>query len=70
MSSFASSPPAHEIGETVTVFYAPDNPEDAFIKGEGGVFRIVFMIIGGVIILAGFIFFSFNIRHSLLTEEE
>ena len=70
MSSFASSPPAHEIGETVTVFYAPDNPEDAFIKGEGIIFRTVFMIVGGVIILVGFIFFSFKIRYSILSEEK
>ena len=70
VSSFSSSPPAHEIGETVTVFYSPDNPEEAVIKGEGIIFRIVFMIIGGVIILAGFVFFSLNIRNSILSEEE
>lgn len=70
MSSFSSSPPAHEIGETVTVFYSPDNPEDAFIKGEGVVFRTVFMIVGGVIILFGFVFFSINIRNSFLSEED
>ena len=70
MSTFSSSPPAHEIGETVTVFYSPEDPEDALIKGEGIVFRIVFMVVGGVVILAGFIFFSSNIRHTLLSEEE
>ena len=70
MSSFASSPPAHDIGEKVTVFYSPDNPEDAFIKGEGVIFRTVFMIVGGVVILVGFIFFSTNIRNSILSQEE
>jgi hypothetical protein len=70
MSSFSSSPPAHEIGETVTVFYSPDNPEDAFIKDEGVIFRTVFMLVGGVVILVGFISFSNNIRNSILSEEE
>jgi len=70
ISSFSSSPPEHEMGETVAVFYSPDDPEDAFIKGEGVIFRTVFMIVGGVIILGGFVFFSMNIRHSILSEEE
>ena len=44
-TTFSSSPPAFDVGERVTVYYLPDNPEKAFIKGEGLVFRIVFLSI-------------------------
>ena len=68
-TTFSSSPPAYDVGETVTVFYSPENPEKAIIKGEGIVFRIIFMSVGGVIILFGLGFFVSNVRDSILTEE-
>jgi len=68
-SAYSSSPPAYDVGETVTVFYLLENPGNAIIDGEGKVFRIIFMSVGGVIILFGLIFFTANIRHSFLTEE-
>jgi len=68
-STYSSSPPAYDVGEAVTVFYSPENPENAIIDGEGKVFRIIFMSVGGVIIFFGLIFFTANIRHSFLTEE-
>jgi len=68
-STFSSSPPSHKVGEAVMVFYAPDNPQDALIRGEGIVFRIIFTIIGGVIILFGLVFFASNLKSSFLAKE-
>lgn len=67
-SNYSSSPPAYDVGETVTVFYSPENPEKAIIKGEGKVFRIVFMSVGGVIILFGLSLFTSNVKKSFKTE--
>lgn len=67
-SNYSSSPPAYDVGETVTVFYTPDSSEKAIIQGEGRVFRIVFMSVGGVIILFGLSIFASNLRKSSLTE--
>lgn len=63
-------PPEYEIGKTVTVFYSPDNPKDAFIKGEGFIIRTVFMSIGGVLILVYLISCSKNLINSFISEEE
>jgi hypothetical protein len=68
-SSYSSSPPAHDVGEAVTIFYAPDDPLKANIKGEGIVLRVVFMVIGGVIFIFGLAFFASNIKNSYLAEE-
>jgi hypothetical protein len=67
-SSFGSSPPAYKVGETVTIFYRPDNPQKATIKGEGAVLRFVFAGIGGGIIIFGLAFFANNIKNSYLEE--
>lgn len=64
-STFSSNPPEYQIGEKVVIFYKSENPEKAIIAGEGGVLRFIFMGVGGLIILAGLIFFSFNLRNSL-----
>ncbi len=69
-SSFGSNPPEYEVGEAVAIFYKPENPEKAIIAGEGGILRIVFMGVGGVILLAGVIFFGVNLHHSYLIEEQ
>ena len=68
-TTFSSNPPAYDSGETVTMFYMPENPEKAIIQGEGKVFRIIFTSIGGVIILFGLGIFVSNVRKSFLTEE-
>jgi len=65
-SYFSSSPPAYDVGESVQVFYSPENPEKAAIKGEGQVFRIVFMLVGGVIIIFGLGMFGSNVKNSYL----
>lgn len=70
LTTFSSSPPAFDVGEKVTVYYLPDNLEKAFVKGEGKVFRIVFISIGGVIIAAGVFFFGKNIANSFWSDEE
>ena len=67
-STYSSSPPAYDVGEAVTVIHSYENPEKAIIKGGGLVFQIIFMIVGGVIILFGLLFFFFNVRDSFLTE--
>ena len=67
-STYSSSPPAYDLGESVQVFYSPENPEKAIIKGEGSVFRIIFMIVGGVIIVFGLSIFGSNIKNSYLEE--
>jgi hypothetical protein len=54
------------VGESVQVFYSPENPEKATIKGEGRVFRIIFMTVGGVIIIFGLFMFGSNIKNSYL----
>ncbi len=68
-SSFSSSPPAYKIGENVSIFYKSENPEKAIIDGEGGILRIVFMGVGGVILLAGIALFGFNLYNSYLVKE-
>ncbi len=65
-SSFSSSPPAYDVGESVQVFYSPENPEKAVIKGEGRVLRLIFTIVGGLIVLFGFSIFGSNIKNSYL----
>ena len=65
-SSFSSSPPAYDVGEIVQVFYSPENPEKAAIKGEGRVLRVIFMIVGGLIIIFGLSSFGSNIKNSYL----
>ena len=52
-SNYYSSPPAYDVGERVTVLFDPENPENAAVKGEGSVFRIIFMIVGGSIMIFG-----------------
>lgn len=61
-SSYSSSPPAYDIGEIVEVIYNPQNPEKAVIKGEGQWFRIIFMIVGGIVIIFGISLFANRIR--------
>jgi len=65
-SYFSSSPPAYDVGESVQVFYSPENPEKAAIKGEGQLFRIIFMLVGGVIIIFGLGMFGSNVKNSYL----
>lgn len=59
-SKFSSSPPSYDVGEVVTVIYATENSENAIIKGEGQVLRIVFMSVGGTIMAVGFYLFGSN----------
>lgn len=61
-STYSSSPPSYEIGERVTVIYPQETPERAEIKGGGMVFRIIFMIVGGVITSFGLGLFYINMR--------
>jgi hypothetical protein len=64
-STYSSSPPAYEIGEQVEVIYPLDAPQDAEIKGAGRVFRIVFMAVGGLVMLGGFGFYGSLIKENL-----
>jgi hypothetical protein len=67
--SYSSSPPAYEIDETVTVNYSLEEPEKAVIKGEGQFFRIIFMMVGGVVITIGLVLFGSNIRNIFIRAE-
>jgi hypothetical protein len=53
-SSYSSSPPAYDVGESVTVVYPPDNPADAIIKSDGQFLHIIFMLLGGAVTAVGF----------------
>jgi hypothetical protein len=64
--TYSSSPPSYQIGETVTVNYALEEPENAVIVGEGQIFRIIFMIAGGVVITIGLLLFGSNLRDSFI----
>ncbi|WP_322494472.1 DUF3592 domain-containing protein [Chloroflexus sp.] len=46
-------PPAHTVGQIVTVVYPPNRPDQARIKGESDRFLFVFVIIGGILFLLG-----------------
>ena len=63
-STYSSSLPAYEVGESVDVIYTPGNPEKAVIRGEGQVFRIIFMTIGGIVITLGLGMFGSNVKSS------
>lgn len=67
-SSFSSNPPAYDVGEKVTVIYPQDTPEKAEIKGGGKVLRIVFTIMGGVVISSGVVMFYRNMRDDISIE--
>ena len=54
VSSYYSSPPAYDVGESVTVVYPFDNPADAIIKGDGQILHIIFMLVGGAVAAIGF----------------
>ena len=68
-STYGSSPPEYDVGDTVNIFYKSENPAKAIIAGEGGVLRFIFMGIGGVITLIGLIVFAVNLKNSYLTED-
>jgi hypothetical protein len=69
-STFSSSPPAYDKGEIVQIFYSPENPEKAVIKGEGRVLRLIFTIVGSVIIIFGLGTFGTNVRDSFAFGED
>jgi hypothetical protein len=54
VSSYSSNPPAHEVGELVTVVYSTSDPGQAVIKGEGQLVHIIFMLSGGAVAIVGF----------------
>lgn len=65
-SNYGSNPPEYNQDDNVMIYYKADNPEKVIITGEGSIFRFIFMGIGGLIILAGMVFFALNLRNSLL----
>ena len=69
-STYSSSPPAYDIGESVTVIYSLEKSDKAVIKGQGQVFRIIFMSVGGVVIAFGLAIFSSNIKNSVFSNPE
>jgi hypothetical protein len=67
-SSYASSPPAYDVGESVTVYFDPENPEKPAIKGEGSIFRIIFVTVGGSIMIFGLYTFGRNLINPIAKE--
>jgi len=67
-SNYGSSPPEYDVGENVTILYKSENPEKAIIAGEGGIFRFIFMGVGGALIIAGLIIFGISLKNSFLIE--
>ena len=65
--TYSSSPPAYNVGESVEVIYSPGDPEKAVIRGEGQVFRIIFMTVGGIVITLGLGIFGSNVRDTFAT---
>jgi len=68
-SKFSSNPPAYDVGEDVTIYYLPDNPQKARIKGEGGVIRFVFTAIGAGAFILGFFVFARNLKQRFMQAE-
>ena len=62
VSSYYSSPPSYDVGETVIVVYPVDKPADAIIKGDGQFLHIIFMLIGGVIAIIGSFILASTLR--------
>ena len=67
-SSYSSSPPAYDIGKSVTVVYPPENPSEAIIKGDGQFLHIIFMLLGGTVASIGFLLILANIRNRMVSE--
>ncbi len=50
------------------VYFDPENPERAAIRGEGSLFRIIFMTVGGVIMLFGLYIFGKGLVNPIIPE--
>ena len=68
VSSYASSPPTYEIGESVTVVYNPNESSKAVIKGEGQILHIIFMLVGGIDATIGFTLVIVAFRNKMVSE--
>ncbi|GAB3499732.1 hypothetical protein GCM10027341_23620 [Spirosoma knui] len=50
-----TSPPSFEIGETVTLWYLPNDPQTVTLEGlDGLIFPLVFGFLGGIFSLIGY----------------
>jgi len=63
VGSVSSSPPAYDVGETITVLYPPDNPRRAIIRNFGGLFGLFVWSLGAGI--GAFILIFIGIRKRL-----
>lgn len=70
VSSYSSSPPAYNLGESVTVVYPPDNPKNAIIKGDGQFLHIIFMLLGGIVAAVGFYLIFSALRTAAIVSPE
>ena len=67
-SSYSTDPPAFQVGEIVTLYYRPDNPQDTLIEGEGGLFRFIVMSAGVGAVVVGFVLFARKLKQSFMAE--
>jgi hypothetical protein len=65
-SSYSSNPPSYDVGETVTVVYPLDAPENAIVKGDGQMLHIIFMILGGIVAAIGFYLLFSTFRNTMM----
>ena len=66
VSSYSSSPPSYDVGETVIVVYPPEKPEEAIIKGDGQLLHIIFMLLGGIVAAVGFYLLFSTLRDLIM----
>jgi hypothetical protein len=69
-SSYSSSPPAYDVGESVTVVYPPNNPAEAIIKSDGQFLHIIFMLLGGIVTAVGFYLVVSTLRAAAIISPE
>lgn len=69
-SSYSANPPSYDVGDTVTVVYPLETPEDAIIKGDGQVLHIIFMLLGGLVAAVGFYLAFLTLRNTMMLSPE
>ena len=69
-TTYYSNPPAYDTGQIVQVIYPSENPEKAVVEDQGQAFRIIFMLVGGVVIALGLFVFAVNIKSSYMQDTQ
>lgn len=70
VTSYYSSPPAYDVGQSVIVVYPPEEPGNAVIKGDGQLFHIIFMLAGGTVAAVGSYLMYVSLRDMVFASPE